>query len=60
MWYNGVWGHRAAYYPNYARRTVEMFANLFDMYCRQDHWTWLEDNFSEITDEFKAILKELS
>ena len=37
-----------------------MFANLFDLYCRQDHWTWLEDNFSEITNEFKAILKELS
>ena len=56
----GAWGHPVAYYPNYARRTVEMFANLFDLYCRQDHWTWLEDNFSEITNEFKAILKELS
>ena len=56
----GEWGHPASYYTNYARRTVEMFANLFDLYCRQDHWTWLEENFSEITDEFKGILKELS
>lgn len=49
-----------SYYTYYNRRTVEMFANLFGMYCGQEHWKRHEENSPEITDEFKAILRGLS
>lgn len=58
---SGNWGHDSGYYKNYSWRTAEMFANMFDLYCLQNnHWKWLEENFTEVTSAFKLILKEIS
>ena len=55
----GRYGHSASYYGDYSRRTVEMFANMFDLYCRQEHWDFLEENFPDLVKQFTLILKEL-
>lgn len=58
---SGRWGHSPGYYRDYSWRTVEMFANMFDLYCRQDsHWNWIEKNFTDLTSKFRLIIKELS
>lgn len=55
----GIYGHSSDYYRDYSWRTIEMFADMFDLYCRQEHWDFLTENFPDLVKQFKMIIKEL-
>ncbi len=52
----GDFWHPTQYYRNSSWQSVEVFANMFDLYCDQKHWGFIEKHFTDFANSFKVYI----
>ncbi len=55
----GTYRHIDSYYRNSSWQSVEVFANIFDLYCDQKHWKFIEAHFTNLADSYKMYIRGL-